>query len=81
MSQKNDAPEEKDASSTSLDAQPVSDDAIAAAAGGGSLKSLFMDVQRGLWADKPEILREIMERHGAKSAAPGGVPGGGGKDV
>lgn len=77
----NDTPERKDASSPALDAQQVSDDAVEGAAGGGSPKSLFMDVQKGLWANNPDILREVMERHGAKPAAPGVVPGSGAKDA
>ncbi|QTL02886.1 hypothetical protein J5J86_19275 [Aquabacter sp. L1I39] len=76
-----DAPERKDAMGTPADDRPVSDEAVAAAAGGGSLKSLYLDVQRGLWADNPDILREVMARHGDKPAASAPLPGAARKDV
>lgn len=62
-------------------AETLTDAAVESVAGGGSLKSLYGDVQRGLWANNPDILREVMARHGAKPAAPAPLPGSGVKDV
>lgn len=75
------APTHQDHAAPSADAAQLTDAAVEAVAGGGSLKSLYSDVQRGLWANNPDILREVMVRNGAKPAVPAPLPGSAGKDV
>lgn len=78
-------PADKGAVETPATAEMLTDEAVEAAAGGGTyrerLGGLFMKVQQGLWADNPDVLRDIMDRHGAKSSAPPRNPGSAGKDV
>lgn len=84
MEEKTD-PADKDAAETPATAEMLTDAAAEAAAGGGNyrerLGGLYLKVQQGLWADNPDILREVMERHGAKSTAPDQRAGAAGKDV
>ena len=77
----NDKPVPASQDQAPVDAAQLSDAAVEAAAGGGSLKTLFVDVQRGLWANNPDMLREVMDRHNAKPSVPAPLPGPGGKDV